>query len=168
MEEKIKKTKKPLKKVGRPKTELDLHELEKLSSLNCTMPEIAHFFDIPLRTLEDKYTNDEKVRTTIDRGRADGKISLRRQQIQIMNDGNPTMAIWLGKQLLGQTERTEISQDIKIEERKVLDLSRLSDNELNTIERALKYAVVDADTSREDEEVIEPIHQASLVNDRAK
>ena len=47
-------TKKPLKKVGRPKTELDLHELEKLSSLNCTMPEIAHFFDIPLRTLQDK------------------------------------------------------------------------------------------------------------------
>ena len=91
-------TKKPLKKVGRPKTELDLNELEKLSSLNCTMPEIAHFFDIPLRTLEDKYTNDEKVRATIDRGRADGKISLRRQQIQIMNDGNPTMAIWLGKQ----------------------------------------------------------------------
>ena len=40
-------TKKPLKKVGRPKTELDLNELEKLSSLNCTMPEIAHFFDIP-------------------------------------------------------------------------------------------------------------------------
>ena len=85
-----------------------------------------------------------------------------------MNDGNPTMAIWLGKQLLGQTERTEISQDIKIEERKVLDLSRLSDNELNTIERALKYAVVDSDTSREDEEVIEPVYQASLVNDRAK
>ena len=85
-----------------------------------------------------------------------------------MNDGNPTMAIWLGKQLLGQTERTEISQDIKIEERKVLDLSRLTDNELNTIERALKYAVVDADTSRKDEEVIEPIHQKSLVNDRTK
>ena len=120
MEEKIKKTKKPLKKVGRPKIELDLNELEKLSSLNCTMPEIAHFFDIPLRTLEDKYTNDEKVRATIDRGRADGKISLRRQQIQIMNDGNPTMAIWLGKQLLGKQREQKYLRILKLKKERYL------------------------------------------------
>ena len=43
--------------VGRPKTNLDLADLEKICRLNCTMPEIAAFFDIPLRTLEDKFTN---------------------------------------------------------------------------------------------------------------
>ena len=46
------------RKVGRPKADINIEELQKLCSLNCTMPEIAHFFDIPLRTLEDKYTND--------------------------------------------------------------------------------------------------------------
>ena len=58
----IKKSKK--KKVGRPKTEIDLIELEKVCRLNCTMPEIAYYFDIPLRTLEDKYTNDEQKNNT--------------------------------------------------------------------------------------------------------
>ena len=47
-----------VKKVGRPKIELDIGNLEKLCRLNCTMPEIASYFDIPLRTLEDKYTNE--------------------------------------------------------------------------------------------------------------
>ena len=58
--------------VGRPKTNLDLADLEKICRLNCTMPEIAAFFDIPLRTLEDKYTNDEAVRRSIDKGRNQG------------------------------------------------------------------------------------------------
>ena len=165
----IKKIVAPKKPKGRPKIELNLVELERLSTLNCTMEEIALFFDVPLRTLEHKYTHEPEVRKAIDKGRASGKLSLRRKQIQIMDESNnATMAIWLGKQILGQTDKQEITQDINIEERKVLDLSKLSDNELNTIERALKYAIVDADTSRENEKVIEPIHQASLVNDRAK
>ena len=52
----IKKVKKPSKKVGRPKINLNLEELERLSRLNCTMPEISAYFDIPLRTLEDNVT----------------------------------------------------------------------------------------------------------------
>ena len=49
----VKKKKKPTNKVGRPKINLNLEELERLSRLNCTMPEISAYFDIPLRTLED-------------------------------------------------------------------------------------------------------------------
>ena len=95
--------------VGRPKTNLDLADLEKICRLNCTMPEIAAFFDIPLRTLEDKYTNDEAVRRSIDKGRNQGKLSLRRKQLQILDEtNNPTMAIWLGKQLLGQREKHDV------------------------------------------------------------
>ena len=136
---------KPVKKrkVGRPKIELNLGELERLSRLNCTMPEISAYFDIPLRTLEDKFTNEPEVRKAIEKGRATGMLSLRRKQIQIMEDtNNSTMAIWLGKQMLGQTDRQEIRQDINIEERKVLDVSRLSDDDLNYLERTLKHALV--------------------------
>ena len=105
---------KKIKKVGRPKTEINIQELQNLCRLNCTMPEIASFFDIPLRTLEDKYTNDKDIRNAIDKGRNQGKLSLRRKQIQILDEtNNATMAIWLGKQLLGQRDKHDIvTEDI--------------------------------------------------------
>jgi len=59
----------PKNPVGRPKVDIDLEQLENLSQLNCTMPEIAAYFKVPLRTLEDKYTNDPAVRAAIDQGR---------------------------------------------------------------------------------------------------
>ena len=117
--------------VGRPKTNLDLADLEKICRLNCTMPEIAAFFDIPLRTLEDKYTNDEAVRRSIDKGRNQGKLSLRRKQLQILDEtNNPTMAIWLGKQLLGQRDKHDIVTEDK-------STTRLTDA-LNIVEKLAK------------------------------
>ena len=117
--------------VGRPKTNLDLADLEKICRLNCTMPEIAAFFDIPLRTLEDKYTNDEAVRRSIDKGRNQGKLSLRRKQLQILDEtNNPTMAIWLGKQPLGQRDKHDIVTEDK-------STTRLTDA-LNIVEKLAK------------------------------
>lgn len=163
----IKKTKKQVKNVGRPKIILNLEELERLSRLNCTMPEISAYFDIPLRTLEDKFANELDVRKAIEKGRATGKLSLRRRQIQIMEEtNNPTMAIWLGKQMLGQTDKQEIIQEINIEDRKVLDISRLTDDDLNNLERTLKYALVDESESGEDAKVAQTIHQRSMGNNR--
>ena len=73
------------------------------------MPELAAYFRVPLRTLEDRYTNDPDIRATINRGREVGKLSVRRKQMQIMNDMNSaTMAIWLGKQLLGQRDKHDV------------------------------------------------------------
>ena len=131
------------------------------------MPEISAYFDIPLRTLEDKFTNELEVRKAIEKGRATGKLSLRRRQIQIMEEtNNPTMAIWLGKQMLGQTDKQEIVQDINIEDRKVLDISRLTDDDLNNLERTLKYALVDESESGENAKVSQTIHQGSMGNNR--
>ena len=106
--------KKQVKKVGRPKTEINLEELQKLCTLNCTMPEIASFFNMPLRTLEDRFKNDTDVRTAIENGRNKGKLSVRRKQLQIMDEtNNATMAIWLGKQLLGQRDKHDIVTEDK-------------------------------------------------------
>ena len=43
-----------------------------------------------------------------------GKISLRRIQFK-QAETNPSMAIWLGKQILGQTEKVETTIDDKVE-----------------------------------------------------
>jgi hypothetical protein len=106
-----KKNKKP---VGRPKTEIDSEKLEELSALNCTMPEIAAYFRVPLRTLEDRVRADQNLKDIIEKGRKDGMISVRRKQFQIMDqDNNVTMAIWLGKQLLGQRDKHDVVTEDK-------------------------------------------------------
>ena len=53
----------------------------------------------------------------------------------------------------------------QIEERKVLDISKLTDNDLNAIERVLEHAVIDGDSSGEDEEIVEGVHTQLLAND---
>ena len=64
-------------------------------------------------------------------------------------------------------ERT-IQAAINIEERKVLDISRLSDDDLNYLERTLKHALVDPDTSGEDAKVPQIVHKGSMGNNRTQ
>jgi hypothetical protein len=38
------------------------------------------------------------------KGKAKGRISVRRQQLKLLEAGNATMGVWLGKNILGQTD----------------------------------------------------------------
>lgn len=87
---------------GRPKKEIDYATVEKLASIMCTQEEIASFLDISVRTL----LRDERFCQIYKKGMDQGKMSLRRKQFG-MSDTNPTMAIWLGKQYLGQSDKRE-------------------------------------------------------------
>lgn len=98
------------RKVGRPKKVIDYHAVENLASIMCTQEEIANYLDLSVRTLQ----RDEEFSRIYKKGLDKGKMSLRRKQFQ-MSDKNPTMAIWLGKQYLGQTD--VMRQEIKVEER---------------------------------------------------
>jgi hypothetical protein len=88
---------------GRPRSPIDPVELEKLAGLNCTIEEIAAWFNCSEKTI-DRYFNTPKGRDAINRGRAKGRISVRREQFKLLQSGNATMGIWLGKQLLGQRD----------------------------------------------------------------
>lgn len=98
---------------GRPRIEFNLEELERLCRLNCTVDEIAAYFGCSKRTIEDRLSNEEEFKAIVDKGRANGKTSVRREQFKIMENGNAAMAIWLGKQLLGQRDNQEIVNDHK-------------------------------------------------------
>lgn len=89
----------PKKPVGRPKTVIDLEQAEKLGKLQCTLEECSAWFGIPLSTLSTHKDFSEAYK----RGRQKGKRSLRRYQWG-MAKTNCTMAIWLGKQYLGQSD----------------------------------------------------------------
>ena len=89
--------------MSRMPAKIDLAELEKLAAMQCTDEEIAAWFGVNVRTIERKRKNPAFA-DTIQRGKAKGKISLRRSQLKLVDQGNPAMAIWLGKQYLGQTD----------------------------------------------------------------
>ena len=88
---------------GRKAVEIDVVELEKLCSLQCTYEEIAAWFNVSVRTIESR-RKQPKFAEAMDRGKARGRISVRRAQMRLLEAGNATMGIWLGKQLLGQKD----------------------------------------------------------------
>lgn len=96
--------KKP-KKVGRPKLQISLEEVKKLGALNATQAEIAGWFGCSLATIE-KRLKQARYRDAYEAGLALGRLSVRRKQMEMLDKGNATMAIWLGKQLLGQRDVT--------------------------------------------------------------
>ena len=83
--------------------EIDLAELERLSAMQCTDEEIAAWFKVTTRTIERRRKN-RAFAEVMDRGKAKGRISVRRQQMKLLEQGNATMGVWLGKQILGQTD----------------------------------------------------------------
>jgi len=94
-------------KSGRKPINIDLGELEKLGSLQCTDQEIAAWFGVSVRTIESR-RKQRPFAEVMERGRAKGRISIRRAQMKLLESGNASMGIWLGKQLLGQRDVTPI------------------------------------------------------------
>jgi len=86
---------------------IDLVELEKLCSLQCTDEEIAAWFGVSTRTIESR-RKQPQFSEVMNRGKAKGRISVRRAQMKLLESGNGTMGVWLGKQLLGQRDVTPI------------------------------------------------------------
>src|SRR5579864_7636811 len=92
---------------GRKPAKIDLLELEKLASLQCTDEEIASFFGVSTRTIESRRKQPQFAEAER-RGKAKGRISVRRAQMKLLEGGNATMGVWLGKQLLGQRDVTPL------------------------------------------------------------
>ena len=92
---------------GRKLVEIDFEQLEKLASLQCTEEEIAAWFRCTTRTIE-KRRKEPLFKEVMERGKAMGRISIRRAQMKLLDGGNATMGVWLGKQLLGQRDVTPI------------------------------------------------------------
>ena len=88
---------------GRPKKEIDYSAVEKLANIQCTQEEIASFLDLSVRTLQ----RDEEFCRIYKKGQENGKMSLRRIQYKLA-EKNTSMAIFLGKQYLGQRDNVEV------------------------------------------------------------
>lgn len=89
---------------GRPKKEIDSKTFENLCALQCTEREIMDWFEVSDKTLNSwcKRTYGENFSEVFREKRGKGKVSLRRAQWKLAQTSS-SMAIWLGKQYLGQS-----------------------------------------------------------------
>ena len=81
--------------------------------LHCSDKELADWFGVTTRTIERRRTEPEFA-AVMERGRSKGKISLRRAQMKLVEQGNAVMAIFLGKQWLGQVDQVSFDMNVQI------------------------------------------------------
>ena len=92
------------KSVGRPKKyNLDTKQVEQLAGYGCTDTEIASFFGCDESLIRKSYSD------SVAKGKDSGKIRLRQYQWSAAKKGNVAMLIWLGKQILGQSDKQDIT-----------------------------------------------------------
>ena len=93
---------------GRKRIEIDENIFKKLCGIFCTKEEIAGVFDCSEDTIERwcKRTYGLKFADVYKKESAKGKMSLRRNQFKL-SAKSAAMAIFLGKNYLGQTDRIE-------------------------------------------------------------
>lgn len=81
-------------------------QIEGLARIQCTLKEAGAVLGVCENTLRYFLSAHEKANAAWEHGKETGKASLRRSQFK-MAEHNPTMAIWLGKQCLDQTDKSE-------------------------------------------------------------
>jgi len=91
--------------VGRNKVVIPEEQVAQLAQYHCTNKEMADFFELPLQTFVDNF------RDIITKNREITKQRLRKAQLDLaLNKHDRVMLIWLGKQMLGQSD-TPISEE---------------------------------------------------------
>jgi len=101
--------KKEPKPMGRPRKPWNPIEFEKLCAMCATEDEICAWYDFTHDTLVSrcKETYKQTFSDAYKRFSAHGKMSVRRMQLDLALKGDRTMLVWLGKQMLRQTDRVE-------------------------------------------------------------
>lgn len=90
--------------------EIDKNKFERLCEIMCTKVEIAHIFDCSEDTIERwcKKTYEGKTFSQVhEQHRNLGLVSIRRSQMELSKK-NPAMAIFLGKNYLGQSDNAKV------------------------------------------------------------
>ncbi len=94
--------------VGRDKKPVPSADVFKLAAIGCKDIEIADWFGIDGNTLRYNFSVE------LLKGRLTLTQSLRRKQIEVAIGGNPTMLIFLGKNLLGQSDSPLAAQEAAV------------------------------------------------------
>jgi hypothetical protein len=91
--------------------------IENLARIQCTQGEAAGVLSVSRDTLHNFFLANPQARGRWDRGLEGGKASIRRNQFKLC-ETNATMAIWLGKQYLGQRDHNTVEMNGTVEVRR--------------------------------------------------
>lgn len=102
-------------KMGRPAKEIKQEQFEELCKMQCTEEEICAVFNVSDETLNKwcKNTYGKTFLEVFKEKRTGGKASLRRSQWKLA-ETNATLAIWLGKQYLGQRDEQSLNVNANV------------------------------------------------------
>ena len=119
--------------MARPRKEIKQSQFESLCAIQCTEEEICDVLGVTDKTLTRwcKEIYGKSFSEIFREKRNLGKTSLRRYQWKQVENGNTTMLIWMGKQLLKQSENP------------VLDMAKIKELELREKELALKEKIIE-------------------------
>lgn len=102
--------------MARPRKELTDEDFDKLVAMvriQCTQDEICAIFGMTKETLNARLQErgEESFSTLYKKHSDEGKASLRRMQWKAAENGNVGMLVWLGKQMLGQSDKQEVKSE---------------------------------------------------------
>lgn len=122
-------------KAGRPEKEIKKIDFEKLCALQCTQQEICDFFECDHKTLTKwcKRTYKKEYSQVYAEKKVGGKISLRRLQFRLA-EKSAAMAIFLGKNILGQSDFPENDNTDEVAAKANAQIQSLADLINNPVE----------------------------------
>lgn len=108
--------------MGRPLKDIKPEQVESLAAINCSYAEIAAVVGCDESTLTRRFAQ------VIQKGREQGKSSLKRKMWETAMGGNVTMMIWLSKQMLGYTDKVEQKNEMSTAKGTQLNIINLPQN----------------------------------------
>ena len=151
---------KKIKKTGRPEILINdemIRRAEAYAAQGLTMPQIASVLGMSQTTLYDKKSKFSEFSEAIKRGKDKGIATITNALFNKARDGDNTAMIFYLKNQAGWQDRVE--KETIIEHKHVLDLTRVSTNDLNTIERALESALIEQSEIGKDEKVSKRVYR---------
>jgi hypothetical protein len=129
---------------GKSPKVLDYGMIQGLARIGCTDTDIEHVLGYSSGALSHRKHVDVKLVKALELGWAEMRTSLRRAQyIKAVEEGNPTMLIWLGKQFLDQREPT-YSVDVKAGVEMIDNIARTAGVEPEALRREIELIAGEA------------------------
>ena len=119
--------------VGRNNIIVPPQEVEDLAAIGCSNVDIANWFGVTEQSIRYNFSEN------LIRGREQLKQTLRRAQLKLALTGNAVMLIWLGKNILGQTDSPQSTQQ---------EVLPFSDDELDEIKDNLEEELQELDADQ--------------------
>lgn len=96
-------------KRGPKLTPINWVEFDKLCVMQCSLIEIASWFECSPDTIERSVLREKKIKFAdyFEQKRGKGKIALRRKMFDMAQNGNVTLLIWLSKQYLDMKDKVD-------------------------------------------------------------